>query len=255
MEAQELTKSSKRENKGHGRSRSIRVGKHDFSSKKAAEDYYRTILYRNEISSPLTGDDLADVAALLACHPSSLEKIRNGVAFLYVDNDGFGGRCFHLCRLDGSTDNFSFKLCLSGEPPAFRRFSNACRFVVKPDIAEFREKTFNDPAQSVDGFVKCAKTGAWVSSAGAHIDHAEPLLFSRIVSSFISSRNINLDEFDAYLHEGLYGAVFADAALIEDFRNYHRDVAVLQVVSRESNLRDAWKGRLNLRPKTTAVAS
>jgi hypothetical protein len=242
------------QSKGRGRSHSIRVGKHEFPSKKSAEDYYRTILYRNEMGSPLTGDDLEDVAALLSCHPSSPEKIGVGVAFVYTDKDDFKGRCFHLCRLDGSTDNFSFKLCLNGEPPAFRRFCNACRFVVAQDISEFRQKIFSDPNHCVEGFVQCAKTGAWVSSADAHIDHAEPLLFSHIVRDFISSRSVTLDAFDAYKHEGLYGAVFTDVSLIEDFLNYHRKVAVLQVVSRKSNLQDAWKGRLDLKPKTTAMA-
>lgn len=254
MTAQALTQSAKRENKGSGRSHSIRVGRHTFPTKKSAEDYYRHILYRNDIGLPLTGDDHTDVASLLTCHPSASEKIGIGIADLFVDQDAFGGCCFHLRRLDGTVDNFSFKLCLSGEPPAFRRFSNACRLAVAQDIAEFREKTFNDPQQCVDGFVRCAKTGVGVSSADAHIDHAEPLMFSHIVRDFILSRGIDLETFDAYNHEGLYGAVLSDSALVEDFRQYHREVAVLQVVTKASNLSDAWKGRLDLPSRITGLA-
>ncbi len=241
-------------NKRRGRSHSIQIGSRDFPSKETAKEYFRSILYRYALDSELTGNDLKDVQDLLSCHPAATEKIGIGLEALYVGRDEYSGRCFHLRRTDGTTDNFSMKLCRDGEPPARTRFSNACRFAVKPDISDFRKKAFNDPEQCVDGFVKCAKTGAWVSSSDAHIDHAEPLTFSRVVRDYILLRGIDLETFDAYSHEGLYGAVFSDAALIEDFRNYHREVAVLQVVTKASNLGDAWKGRLDLPSRITGVA-
>jgi len=231
------------------------IGHLQFTSKKEATAYFRSILQSAAFEVELSGSDFADVESLLSCHPDAAEKIGVGIAALYVGPDPYGGRCFHLRRVDESTEHFSFPRCLNGEPPARTRFSNAARLAVQSDIAEFREMVFKDPTLCSEGFVRCAKTGAWVSSTAAHIDHAYPLTFSRIVRDFISARHINLDEFSFYEHTGLYGCVFSDPALVEDFRQYHKQVADLQVVTRESNLQDAWRGRLDLKTNSaTEVA-
>jgi hypothetical protein len=226
-----------------------------FNSKKQAQDYFREILHRNPLGADLTGQDHTDVMALLTRHPKFNEKQGCGILALLVDRDDSpNGRCFHLRRTDGTTDNFSFPQCLDGAPSARTRFMKAARFAIQSDVTAFREQVFNDQEQCFDGFVRCAKTGTWVSSANAHIDHAEPLTFSRIVRDFISIRNINLDEFSSYLHQGLYGCFFSDSKMIEDFRQYHAEVAVLQVVTKESNLKDSWKGHLDRETETTTVA-
>ena len=230
------------------------IGHLQFVSKKEAAAYFRNILQSAELEVELSSSDLADVEALLSCHPAANEKIGTGIAAIFVGQDTFGGRCYHVRRADNTVDNFGMKYCINGEPPAFRRFSNACRLVVATDMADFRNRAFNDPEKCLNGYVRCAKTGFWVSSAGAHVDHAFPLTFSRIVRDFISSRAIDLEKFDAYAHEGLYGCVFSDPAMVEDFRQYHKEVAVLQVVTKESNLRDAWQGRLDRETDSTNIA-
>jgi hypothetical protein len=237
-----------------GKSIPIQLEHLSFKSIKQAQEHFREILYRIPLKTDLEGKDYTDVRALLSRHPSAHEKIGCGISGLFVAPDGSEyGRCFHLRRLDDTTDNFSFPQCLNGEPPTRTRFSKAARLAVQSDVAAFRERVFNDTEQCFEGFVRCAKTGAWISSADSHIDHAGPLTFSRIARNFVSSRGIDLEKFDAYNHEGLYGCVFSDPAMVDDFRQYHQQVAVLQVVSRESNLQDAWKGRLDLKPRPTQV--
>ena len=58
-------------------------------------------------------DYLIDVLKLRG--PEGLEKIGAGIKRIYIDGNKFGSLCFHLERVDGSTDDFSYKKCFLGK--------------------------------------------------------------------------------------------------------------------------------------------
>lgn len=61
------------------------------------------------------------IAALKLRGPDGLEKISVGIKRIYVDENKFGSLCFHLERVDGSTDDFSYKKCFQGKVDTLKK--------------------------------------------------------------------------------------------------------------------------------------
>lgn len=93
--------------------KSVNLANRSFATKKAAVQHFRDILNRYESFTPISGDDLLDVSALLAAHPDAAEKAGVGIAHFFVhDSPDHPTRCFWVQRVDGSCIAFSYKTAL-----------------------------------------------------------------------------------------------------------------------------------------------
>ncbi|MEV0650582.1 DCL family protein [Phytomonospora sp. NPDC050363] len=107
----------------------VRIGNRSFKTKKAATDACREIRDRYPGDGPERPpelnpglgqrvddpDDIAFIHDLVALHPEAEEKIGAGIKgfVVRVNENGFGGtRCFYVERVDGSSAEFSFPLCI-----------------------------------------------------------------------------------------------------------------------------------------------
>ncbi|XP_024532822.1 DNA-directed RNA polymerase IV subunit 1 [Selaginella moellendorffii] len=71
------------------------------------------ILRKSLTGTPVSAANEAVILDTLKYHPMMDSKVGCGVRHIRVDNHhSFGGRCFHIVRLDGSVEDFSYHKCL-----------------------------------------------------------------------------------------------------------------------------------------------
>jgi Protein of unknown function (DUF3223) len=178
----------------------------------------------------LTFEDEDYLFDLLLNHPDAKQKVGCGVDSIYIGPTPFGTYGFFLERVDGTSDNFSYKRCIDGRPPLRAEVINALRHVVADDMSEFKRTNFNG---------RCEKTGRPLAFDDAEVHHAG-VLFVEIADRFadicggykaIPLRPKRDDD---------YGRVIrADYA--ERFRAYHTRRARLMIVSRRMNRAMYWE--------------
>jgi hypothetical protein len=217
-----------------GKIKPVTLGHLSFAKQGDAKSHFKEILNRHKKGTILSGNDFADVEALLSGHPRAQEKIGVGLRALTIASDEMGGQCFHIVRTDETVDNFSYNKCIAGDPAPFTAFSLACRRAVEDDLYEFKVSYFTTN-QDKDEKVRCPETKKRIAFGEAHVDHRSPLSFSVIVKFFIDSRTLDLAKVKLK-REGLYGNELGDAALAENFRLWHKKTAMLRVIEAGRNL-------------------
>ena len=227
-----------------GNNKPVLIGHLEFQAQKDALAHFREILNRHAPGQQLAGLDLNDVVALLFNHPRAMEKVGAGIKSIEVGSAEHDAKCFHVVRLDGSRDNFSYKKCVCGDPAPFTRFSTACRRAVDDDLHRVKVDHFAEH-QNGEEKVRCPETGEWISFDEAHVDHPPPMTFSVIVQFFITTNDIDLGTVD-YVREGLYGNEFRDDALRRKFREWHTKNGRFRVIKNSRNLAKAYMGRIKM---------
>jgi hypothetical protein len=113
----------------------------DWAEKSKADKQlvYRALLSLYKIGQSLKGKDFDAVLELLQQHPDAKNKIGVGIKDLLVDKDGYGGKCFHLVRQDGTKESFSYLKCLGYKN--IRREINKPQETTQPEII----KTYQQP--------------------------------------------------------------------------------------------------------------
>ncbi len=221
----------------------IEIDSKIFKTKKDTEDFIRTILYKYPLNEPLIGEDLAFVSSLLELHPDKDTKIGAGVSSIITEADSEFNktRHFSIVRVDGTIVDFSFKKCLSPVPnEPIKLFRSCARRAVADQALSFRDKFFLEN-QNSDGNVACALTGVLINKNNSHIDHIAPATFDKIVLDFIAINNIDVSKVKFIESLNGIGRVFADNNLKDTFSTYHKNVAMLQVVSPVANLKQKKK--------------
>jgi hypothetical protein len=222
----------------------ITLGEFEFDTKKEAKELYRDILNSADLDKPLEGEIFDYVMALLLNHPNVNAKINNQkVKYLIVSQAKYQfNRCFHLVREDDSIEDFSIGKCIDGEYSGFRKFSIAARQVVEDELLQYKIKYFEEKANE-NNKVKCTISGELISKDEAHVDHREPFTFSAIVHFFIQSKSIDLDKIE-YCSENQYGNIFVDTVLIDEFSKWHKQNAMLRIVSKSKNMSKGYLARV-----------
>lgn len=136
-------------------------------------------------------------------------------------------KCFFLMGGNGEKQLFSYLLAINGTITDDQRFSKACRHLVAERLHEFKRQRFKNRP------VKCAVTNEIVEWEDCQIDHKAPLTFSVIVKSFIIAHKIDVSKVE-YVCE-LTKEQFADQVIADKFDSFHKDMAVLRVLSTKQN--------------------
>ncbi|OKO83951.1 DCL family protein [Bradyrhizobium sp. NAS96.2] len=92
----------------------VTIGPHHFSKKGDAVAFLQAILHKYDIGDKVSAADAEVLHAALALHPEAAAKVGAGVTHFSVRSADFGTKCFWVNRVDGSTEKFSIKGCLSG---------------------------------------------------------------------------------------------------------------------------------------------
>lgn len=212
----------------------------------AAKDHFRAIRDRYPLNTPIDNyADHADLAALLErhdnAHPDEESKIGCGIDYFEVRNNyGAGGTTqgFWVVRTDGSATDFSFPWAIRGIPkPQAQEFLDACRSAVLSDIRAAKRRFFDMHADA-EGRVPCDVSGIMISGDEAHVDHAHPT-FVTLVITFRAAQGWHQQIPAGLLSvptDKQFNTTFADEAVLQRFRDYHKAAASLRVISKEINL-------------------
>jgi hypothetical protein len=164
----------------------------NFSSKAAATEHFKAMLYRHPISARIGEPDNAELNWLLERHPEYPGKAGCGVDYFSVRDAIYGTRCFEIVRTDGSRTDFSYLTCLDGKAPsAVAEAIRALRAEVAGDILDKKREFFQENGDD-QGRVPCAITGAPVTLEESHADHAPPRSFGTLAMAFLAARDQDL---------------------------------------------------------------
>ena len=185
-------------------------------------DDIRVILSSYELGARVSQEHFDILYTLLQRHPNAAEKIGSGVHYFSVGNGDYGTHCFYIHRNDDTVIDFSFRACFNARSD---NFSKAARKAVELSIKKFRNTL-------PESFV-CPIDGSALTRHSAHIDHAPPHTFRKIVSKFLTERGVKMGTIE-YNHEGI-GVFFVDKKLEKEFVDFHDSLATLRGISKEAN--------------------
>lgn len=171
--------------------------------------------------------------ALLLQHPKAEQKLGSGIARITVEQNPRypTQRQFWVHRMDGTSEHFSYRKCLTGEPSHQSQVLAALRAEVGSQIVAVRHRELSR------GVRFCPYTREPLTDPGIepHVHHAfSP--FITIALRFVESHTggfetIGLEE----AAEG--GRQLSDRQLASDWCRYHAVAARLRLVSRRANLK------------------
>ena len=72
--------------------------------------------HKHQGRSTLTATEFETVYKALQNHSKAKAKIGCGVKSIFVQEDPYGSFCFHVERVDGSEEDFSYKKCFNMPP-------------------------------------------------------------------------------------------------------------------------------------------
>lgn len=207
--------------------KSFTLGGVEYTTKKAAGEAVRRLLYAHPIGTVITdAKDEEFLRDLLSFHPDYPDKAGPGVDHFTVDRALHGTVGFHVVRTDGTQEVFSYLACLK-HPSHRENVLGTMRLSVSDQIYRFREANC-PPGQPIT----CAITGQTITWDEVHIDHEVPV-FVDLAESFVSRHGgfdaIAVDKRDTPQRWHLRD-------LDVEWRQYHQQHATLRVVSRAANL-------------------
>jgi|APCry4251928276_1046603.scaffolds.fasta_scaffold40343_3 hypothetical protein len=242
----------------------VTIGNKTFSSKTSALKFYKEILNKYNFGETLSDEDAIHLIALGVKEEGTPEEIaeyaqdciygyesddeeynkwftENRITSVVVDRhpDFRTTKCFFfLGKTEGKDekDIFSYRMAINGLPTDIQTFSRACRFTVHDRIRKFKMQQFkNRPVQ-------CVISGEIVEWEECQVDHKSPLTFSVIVKSFIVANNLDISKIE-YTYSNSREK-FADEAIAEKFYEFHKNMAVLRIVSTKENLKLSGSARV-----------
>jgi Protein of unknown function (DUF3223) len=202
-----------------------------YYNKKEAKAHAQAIVAASSDGHVLTGENHSFMLDLVDHHPEAPEKIGTGVErFVIRFIPPWKGLHVIIIRTDGSETAFSWNKSISNRTK-WADFAAAARFTVMDQIIAFRKKAF-----SGGGLVRCPVHGDIILPDTCHVDHEYPNTFTAILQEFIGTSDWTAVQIVDAL--GGIGKAFGDAEYAARFAEFHRQRAVLRVVSIRANKED-----------------
>ncbi|MCL6754375.1 DUF3223 domain-containing protein [Nostoc sp. CCCryo 231-06] len=163
-------------------------------------------------------------------HPDAYEKIGVGIESIWIQENVVNrgkSKGFWFQRINGSIDNFSYKVCIGSPPSVTSHFLMACTEAVDSYVNAYREKSFQEVEK-----LRCPITGDLIALKDSYVAHS-PLHFKELAEAFIKNEDLALSEQLFKVHgDGDFTMRFADEALREKWIKYHYENATLEIRSK-----------------------
>ncbi|MGD3112810.1 DCL family protein [Streptomyces sp. YGL11-2] len=207
--------------------KSFNLGGVEYTTKKAAGDACRQILYAYPAGSVVADrKDEEFLRDLLSLHPEYPDKAGPGVDQFTVDRTPHGNIGFHVVRADGTREVFSYLACLT-HPDHRTNVLGTMRLAVSAQIYSFRATNCTPGTP-----IRCAITGETITWDDIHIDHEEPQ-FVDLAENFANDHG----GFEAIAVESRDTAQRWHLRDHEaEWQEYHERHATLRIVSKAANL-------------------
>jgi hypothetical protein len=208
------------------------VDKKIYNSEKEAEQVARDILYSDNVGSYVSEKNQTFLLSYFKTfHWEWNQKNGCGIAKVKrISPDGFNNRCFEILRVDGTKTDISFIVSRIKSDNSVSDVNDAFRFIVSPQILEFKEQAFKNISTLI-----CPVLGIYVTRNDCHIDHSEPS-FETIVSRFKQIHRLNESEIVANTRDNQMRCEINSKEIRDLFFRYHYEEANLRVVSKKANL-------------------
>lgn len=202
----------------------------DFADDAEAAGFFKAMLGRYRPGTRVGEADAMHLRALIERHPDRAGKVGCGISHFEVMGTEHGVPCFRLVRTDGTGTDFSCRHCIDGRASSPRHaVKKALRRAVRYDLNRLRDDAF---AAGKTPRLPCASTGALIARHEARMEHRAPFTFGSIVTAYLAERGLEHRALALVTRPGQVAPDLADEAMAEDFRAFHRRVAVLDVVRR-----------------------
>jgi Protein of unknown function (DUF3223) len=227
----------------------------ELSTKTAAAEHFRAMLYRHAIGARVPDPDATELGWLLERHPEFRDKLGAGVDSFSVRNALYGTRCFEIVRTDGSKTDFSFQSCVDGKrPTSLSEALTALRAEVADDILQKKREWFQAHCDA-EGTVACAITGERITLDQAHADHAPPRSFGTLAIAFLEARGIDPGaSLVTPPADNQYQPRLVDRALADAWKAYHHKLAAIRGVAKGANLGRAHEGKVKRKNQQLRLA-
>lgn len=207
------------------------IGQRRYPTKKAATDAVRAVLYRYRVGETVDlEEDHLLLVDLLGMHHEAEDKIGCGVeAFAVAPPQRGPYPGFEVIRTDGTRIDFSYQTCL--KPPTVRQqVLNVLRDEVRGQINAYFEQ------RKDAGSLVSDQSGEPLDSTNTAVSYFQGPAFVDIAEEFAATvGGWEAIEMTPSTEPGL-GRI-ADRALAEQWKNHHRERAVLGLLSAQENLR------------------
>jgi hypothetical protein len=215
----------------------VTLGNLHFDTQVQALDFFKAMLARYQAGDIVNDDDAVHLHHLIERHVEAPQKIGCGIARFYVDMTPKGTRCFWLERTDGSCTDFSYISCIRAKAKSLdQAFKEACREAVAGDLMAAKQDHFEKYSDET-GRVPCDITGELLLPHECHLDHAHPMTFEVIVTTFREATGVAPGrEILSASQDQQFATTFTDPGIAQRFRNFHHRVANLRIVKSGLNL-------------------
>jgi len=205
-----------------------------FKTDKAVQEHAKKILYSHAINSALNDNEFDFMYDYFKdIHHEWVHKSGCGIKAIHRVMDKVGGkyRAFEIERTDGSKTDVSYIVANIKKPNIYTDFKKAMRFIIMPQILEFKKSEFDK-----HGVIVCPITQENTTFDNCHIDHFKPT-FDEIVGDFINENGISdLRAVLAPNRDNQTICEVSDKELSDKFYKYHESRANLRVLSVKANL-------------------
>lgn len=206
----------------------------NFKTDKSVQEYAKNILYFGTVNSILSDDEFNFMYSYFeAIHHEWKLKLGSGIKSIHRVLDKVSGkyRSFEIERVDGSVTDISYIVQNIKSPNLKNDFKKALRYIVMPQILDFKTGFFQFPITKF-----CDVTGDIITFSNCHIDHYNPT-FDELVNNFIHENNLtNFAEILEPSKDNQTIAKLSDENISKLFFDYHLKNANLQAVSIKANL-------------------
>lgn len=184
-----------------------RLGINTFTSKEAIRKFVSVILHSHRPGDKLHGDEAQIISQLLTWHPDADQKMGIGIDYIFIGKDDFNGPCFWVKRLDGTQTDFSFRICIYGDPSKYQQFCSACRAAVEDQTSKYYQPGFDT--------------------------HHTGTSFAKIVAEFVEFNHLDVENIQLQEGDGMMTRRFVDNNLASLFQLHHHQCAQLESIPRD----------------------
>ena len=212
----------------------IKIAGSEYRTKAALAEACRSIISQARDNLPLPENHIRFVTELFERHPEYLEKSSPGIAGFSVATDSRWGttRHFIVQRIDGTSIDFSWKICIDGKLPERRiNVLAAMRTAIANQILTFRQVSIKTGCQ-------CPITGQSLSENNCHIDHSFPRTFLTLANEWLIEVGKSFKQIELVRSMDGYGWNLSDSEQTASWQSFHRSNASLRAVSPRANLSD-----------------
>ena len=207
------------------------IGSREYPTKKAAQEAVRDVLYGYSVGS-IVGkeEDHLLLLDLLDLHEEADAKIGVGVESFAIAPPLMGPYPgFEVIRTDGTRIDFSYLACL--KPPSYRQqVSSAIRVEAEGNVTDyFTARVAADTLVSDE-------SGRTLDLTDTHVSYYQGPSFAQLAAAFAHEAG-GWDAIELTKSSDPGRGQFTDRQLAEQWREYHREHAVLGLLSSQENLR------------------